>query len=294
MIKISRTIPILFMAACFATVTTLHAQPLPTTAPLKSASSTTNKDPFMTAYIKLADKGDIRAQTTLGTLYLQKESASYDPHAAYKWFSLAANGGDKLAQFNLGLLYQQGLGTDKDHQQAKEWFLRVVEPSNKDSNITSEMLAWAQLKLGIIFHDGKGAPVNYTEAFKWFSKLTANNHAYGQYMVGIMHAKGHGVPKSYKKAVPWLKAAAAQGLESAKNELMVIQSLLMLDPKYARTLHAKNVDLTPANSILKTTPTLSDKLIMPINNDAGTIHPKLDDAIIKVNNDARIMQFNMA
>ncbi|MBF0195547.1 MAG: sel1 repeat family protein, partial [Magnetococcales bacterium] len=203
-------------------------------------------------------------QTILGTIYSQKDGDSYNPRKAYKWFHKAANGGSKLAQFNVGVLYQKGLGTIKNDEKALYWFNKVVDETNEDKSLTPEMLAWAQLKLGIIHHEGKGVPVNYTKALKWFNKLTSGNHAYGQYMVGYMHAYGQGVPKSINKAIPWLKAAAAQGLKAAKDELSTVQSKFELAP----------VELGTTT----------------VNNDARVIQETIDAGLIRTPNDANMVR----
>jgi TPR repeat protein len=269
MIQSSKIISILCLAAYFGTATPLHAQTaLPTTQPLMrhKVAQFKQSNPFLSAYLKLAENGDLRSQTILGTIYLQKDGDSYNPRNAYRWFHKAANGGSKLAQFNVGVLYQQGLGTEKDDTKALYWFDKVVDETNNDKSLTPEMLAWAQLKLGIIFHEGKGVPVDYSQALKWFNKLTLGNHAYGQYMVGYMHAYGHGVPKNINKAIPWLRAAAAQGLEAAKNELSVTQSKLKLAP----------VELSTKT----------------VNNDARVIPGKIDSKLILTPNDASVNRFN--
>ncbi|MBF0383834.1 MAG: sel1 repeat family protein [Magnetococcales bacterium] len=270
MIHSSKIISLLCLAAYFGTATPLHAQTaLPSTSPLlrDKVALTKKSNPFLSAYLKLANDGDLRSQTILGTIYLQKDSDSYSPGDAYKWFHKAANGGSKLAQFNVGVLYQKGLGTSKNDKKALYWFNKVVDESNEDKSLTPEMLAWAQLKLGIIYHDGKGVPVDYNRALKWFNKLTIGNHAYGQYMVGYMHAYGHGVPKNINKAMAWFKAAAAQGLEAAQNELSTAQGRYNLTP----------VDLgtTTVNNDARATPDTVNKELIRINNDASMNRVKL-------------------
>ncbi|MBF0448136.1 MAG: sel1 repeat family protein [Magnetococcales bacterium] len=178
-------------------------------------------DPFFSAYLKLAESGDLRAQAALGTLHLRRDMEYYSPKSAFNWFNKAARGGNKLAQFNLGDLYQKGIGVQQNDQEALHWFLEAVEPEEKgQSGLSSEMLAWCQLKLGLIYYHGKGAPVDDRKALDWFKKITPDNHAYAQYMVGLMHAQGRGVDKDLQKAFHWFSAAAAQGLQLAQEELV--------------------------------------------------------------------------
>lgn len=200
-----------------------------------SFKTKTEKDPFLSAYLRMAEQGNARAQNALGTLHLNREGQYYNPKAAFTWFLQGARGGNKLAQFNLGTLYQRGLGTKQDHSQALQWLTEAAETSTgNSSDLTPEMLAWARLKLGIFHYEGKGTKVNYGEAFKWFDKLTTDNHAYGQYMLGMMYAEGRGVAKDRQKAVKWLNAAASQGLESAKVKLAAIN--------HSPTIHAQTAE----------------------------------------------------
>ncbi|MBF0456205.1 MAG: sel1 repeat family protein [Magnetococcales bacterium] len=176
-------------------------------------------DPFVSAYLNLANRGNARAQTALGTLFLNGQGDLHQPKQAFYWFQMAAKGGNKLAQFNLGTLYQLGVGTPKNDAKALSWLLKSTQSQQKDNQLTPEMLAWAHLKLGLIFHDGKGTAVDYGKAMKWFSQLTADNHAYGQYMVGQMYEEGRGVQQDWQQAIFWYKAAASQGLEPARQKL---------------------------------------------------------------------------
>jgi TPR repeat protein len=277
MIKLSRICSLLVLAACFGTANPLYATqtPYPTPTPMgkDNIALTAQKDPFLSAYLKLAENGDFRAQTALGTLYLQRSSDNYNPKIAFKWFLRAAEGGHKLAQFNLGTLYQQGLGTRRNGRKALNWLLKVADYEGSDSSLTPEMLAWARLKVGIIFHKGKGVPVNYPEALKWFSKLTTDKHAYGQYMTGMMYANGQGVPKNLQKALKLFRAAASQGLESAQTELDATRSKLQQNE----------------NGVMQVD---NDNGAIRVHNDAGVIHIDRDTGTIQVNNDTELIQAN--
>jgi TPR repeat protein len=197
-------------------------QSLPRISPLKKPHPLyPTPDPFVQLYLKQAKKGDIKAQTILGNYYLNGNNPLYNPSTAFKWFYPAAQKGDKTAQFNIGILYQQGLGTTKSDQKALKWFLKVVEESGaeKTEDFADNMLSWVYLKLGIIYYKGEGTAINYPLALSWFKKLLEDNHPYGQFFTGLMYAQGLGVVQDEKRGVFWLKAAAGQGLKSAKEAL---------------------------------------------------------------------------
>lgn len=74
---------------------------------------------------KLAKKGDIEAQVTLGFLYYfgnnennelhyYKESVQKDLELAFQFFKLAAENGNALAASQVSLMYEKGEGVSKD------------------------------------------------------------------------------------------------------------------------------------------------------------------------------------
>ena len=56
----------------------------------------------LTEYRKAAEKGDVRAQMNLGTMYDNGQGVSQDYRQAVKWYGRAAEQGNATAQFNLG------------------------------------------------------------------------------------------------------------------------------------------------------------------------------------------------
>src|SRR5262245_6551739 len=69
-------------------------------------------------YLKLAQQGDVRAQTALGLMYDRGDGVAKDPAAAHRWWSFAAAANDPGAQYNLGLAYARGDGVAQDFAQA--------------------------------------------------------------------------------------------------------------------------------------------------------------------------------
>ena len=56
-------------------------------------------------YKKAADKGEVAAQVSLGTIYYQGTGAAQDYHQAAKLYLKADNQGNATAQYNLGVNY---------------------------------------------------------------------------------------------------------------------------------------------------------------------------------------------
>jgi uncharacterized protein len=88
----------------------------------------------------LAEQGDARAQSLLGSIYYSGRGVPRDDLEATKWFSLAADQGDAAAQFRLGLMYSEGHGMPQDHAEAAEWYQRAA----------NERYAQAQYNLGLL------------------------------------------------------------------------------------------------------------------------------------------------
>ncbi len=87
--------------------------------------------------------------------------------------------------------------------------------------------AIAQFNIGTMYYQGEGVPQNYTEAMKWYKKAAEQEHAVAQLNLGLIYDKGHiGIPKNNIKAYVWYSLASAQGIEDAKNNMIVIESLM--------------------------------------------------------------------
>ncbi|WP_038258943.1 tetratricopeptide repeat protein, partial [Yokenella regensburgei] len=73
----------------------------------------TNNIAYLT---KLAEQGDMKAQTDLGLVYGNGNGTAQDYTKAIYWYNKAAKQGYAPAQFNLGLFYEHGWGNVKDLQ----------------------------------------------------------------------------------------------------------------------------------------------------------------------------------
>ncbi|NJD23922.1 MAG: sel1 repeat family protein [Betaproteobacteria bacterium] len=71
----------------------------------------------------LAERGDARAQFSLGILYDEGEGLPADAAKAAYWYRKAAEQGHREAQFNVGQMYSVGHGVAKDLQQAYFWWI---------------------------------------------------------------------------------------------------------------------------------------------------------------------------
>ena len=108
-------------------------------------------------YLKLAQQGDVRAQTTMGLMYSRGYGVKKDPQAAHRWWSFAAAANDPGAQYNLALTYANGDGVAQDYAQAAQWYTKAAHRTHVQ----------AQYNLGMLYHEGKGVAKDPVRAYYW-------------------------------------------------------------------------------------------------------------------------------
>ena len=81
----------------------------------------------------LAERGDARAQTNLGTMYSKGDGVEQDEQVAVEWFSKAAEQGFAPGQHALGLMYANGQGVEQDFVTAYAWLALAAVQNNEGS-----------------------------------------------------------------------------------------------------------------------------------------------------------------
>jgi len=71
---------------------------------------------------RLAEQGNVIAQSNLGLMYRYGEGVAQNYTEAFRWYRLAAEQGDSRAQYNLGLMYANGQGVPQNYVRAYVWF----------------------------------------------------------------------------------------------------------------------------------------------------------------------------
>ena len=114
-----RRLPFLTILALLAAVSgSAHA------GPFEDGLSAFNSGDYATAYDDwwpLAQRGDAKAQASLGFLYYSGKGVQRDDRQSLFWFSRAAEAGQPTAQFFLGLQYFYGRGVQRDLARAYSW-----------------------------------------------------------------------------------------------------------------------------------------------------------------------------
>lgn len=107
-------------------------KPVPALTPTKKITSKNNSSSQVTKnepkknslqdWIKLAEQGDLQAQSQLGHMYASGEGATRNYDAAVRWNFKAAKSGSVRAQSNLGVAYGNGQGVPSDAIEAYAWW----------------------------------------------------------------------------------------------------------------------------------------------------------------------------
>ncbi len=196
-----------------------------------------------------AEKGDPKAQATLGDYYSDGEKKRPDYAEALKWYRKAAEQRDTDSQFALGLLYFEGKGVSQDYREAFAWFKKSAAQGHAFAQYAvgmsylhsagferfgaerdyGEAAKWlklaseadlsvpdARFQLGLIHLNGWGVPKDFVEAGKWIRKAAEDGCVGAQNTLGWLYVAGTGVTKDYVEAYKWLNLAGAQGDESAR------------------------------------------------------------------------------
>ena len=156
---------------------------------------------------KKAEKGDARAQFSLGVMYSKGEGVPKDSAEAVKWYRLAAEQGEPIAEFALGVMYANGRGLPKNETEAVKWYRKAAE----------RRLSLAQMELGDVYVAGKGVAPDFIEAHAWFNIAGASGHPLAnlrlnivqEYMTPLAIAEATDLAKERLKLIklrpqPWL------------------------------------------------------------------------------------------
>ena len=150
-------------------------------------------------YLKLAQQGDVRSQTTLGLMYAKGYGVVKDPTAAHRWWSFAAAANDPGAQYNLGLSYANGEGVAQDFAQAAQWFDRAAQRTHVQ----------AQYNLGMLYYEGKGVARDPLRAYFWIKVAALQGDELAQDAIGRIGAGMSAglVRQAEEQASEWVKRA---------------------------------------------------------------------------------------
>jgi uncharacterized protein len=127
---------------------------------MAACADTTTREQKFADVLRLAEKGDARAQYTMGLMYEQGYGVTPDQSQARAWFEKAAEMGEANAQYRLGSLYYHGQGRPRDLIEAARWYTRAAEQGDTS----------AQAALANLYLSGEGVPRDSAKAAYWQKK----------------------------------------------------------------------------------------------------------------------------
>jgi len=116
-------------------------------ATLGSLAANDPADESIATLFQRADKGDLKAEVTLGGDYYSGFRVEKNPKEALKWYLKAAVQGDRdgALMASIGGLYEKGIGVERDPEKAAEWYLKAGELNAKADAVL--WTAWQLLRL---------------------------------------------------------------------------------------------------------------------------------------------------
>ncbi|WP_442754092.1 tetratricopeptide repeat protein [Methylocystis sp. JAN1] len=195
--------------------------------PYEDAAAATKKgdiEAALTLLKPLAEKGEARAQSELGLIYMVGKGVPLDRKEGIKWIKLSAENGFAPAQANLGTIYLEGQFAQRDYKEAMKWSLLAADKG----------VAEAQANIASMYYDGAGVAQDYKEAAKWMRLAAKQGDAESQVNLGTMYLLGQGLERDPLRAYIW----AAIGLETLSMPPDQKKELLDLS---AQTLSAAEV-----------------------------------------------------
>ena len=169
------------------------------------ASFAYGQDASVKKLIKLAEKGDVKAQSELADAYLKGKGVKRSFQDAALWLEKVAQAGDAQAQYQLAHLYLEGKGVSKSDENAAEWLSKAA----KNGNLNAEQ------ELALCYRDGRGVPQSNAKYYAWIEKNADNEKAETLLDLAKAYYAGDGVTKDVNKAKFWAQKATKKGSHEA-------------------------------------------------------------------------------
>ena len=147
--------------------------------------------------LKLAEDGDILAQSELADMYLYGYGIEEDEEEGVKWLKKSAESGYWRSMDKLANCYSDGIGVSQDKLKAIDLYKRVYELGSGE----------AANKIGLIYNNQN----NSEEAVGWFRKGFEKGYDWSGYNLALSYSNGTGVPQDELKALELYKKAYELG-----------------------------------------------------------------------------------
>ena len=187
--------------------------------PFEDGEAAYQRDDYATAlrlWKPLADKGEAKAQYSLGLMYYVGLGGVEDEKEAARWYQLAAEQGHMLAQSHVGFMYYKGTGVAQDYKEAARWFRLAAEQGDP----------YAQEKLGFMYNNGWGVAQDDKEAARWFRLAAKQGDPFSQSLLSLMYDRGQGVAQDYALAHMWNNIAASLLTGEESHKLSTLRAVI--------------------------------------------------------------------
>jgi hypothetical protein len=194
-----------------------------------------------------------------GGEYVAWDRANYA--TALKVWMPAAEGGNADAQTNVGEIFERGLGGDPNYEASLIWYRKAAEQGN----------ARAQFNLGTMYEQGLGVPKSQMEALNWYRLawgLSEDNIMFASAARREQDALRVELQKQLGEKDEQLEVlsrrlrelqeqsdASADGAESLRSEMGILQTLVSTLQKQQTEQRAELAVLPPAAAPLTREPT---------------------------------------
>lgn len=159
-------------------------------------------------YREAAERGNLRAQVSLGLILETGDGAPRDPKAAMALYERAAEGGSPDGAINLAVALMEGTGVQKDTKRAVRLLRKAAEAGS----------AIATYNLGVLSQDGTipepGAALGH------FERAAELGDPRGFVPAAILLDEGRGVPKDPGRAADLLLRGIASDSGEAMNQIV--------------------------------------------------------------------------
>ncbi|GLS42238.1 hypothetical protein GCM10007884_02230 [Methylobacterium brachythecii] len=167
-----------------------------------------HREEAVSLYREAAERGNLRAQVSLGLLLDTGDGVRRDPKAAVALYEKAADGGSPDGAINLAVALMEGTGAPKDPRRAVKLLKQAAEAGS----------AIATYNLGVLSQDGTIPEAG--QALGYFEKATELGDPRGFVPAAILLDEGRGIQKDPVRAAEMLLRGVASDSGDAANQIV--------------------------------------------------------------------------
>lgn len=162
-----------------------------------------------------AQKGDAKAQFSLGCAYHKGVEVPKSYSMAAKWIKRAADQGNMSAQFTMGCMYWRGMGVSRSREESEKYYRMAAEQGDTEAQFS--------LADSLFRHN------QIADAFPWFRKASENGHGLAQVRLAEMYERGQGIPADISQSHAWFVIAAQNGESIARSHCVRVEKGMLAE-----------------------------------------------------------------